>query len=390
MGGGIISCSTQMALLPGQNGNTAATSVAMQPSLALTATLNATQIGVVQTTTALAQTQNAMFAAPTLTATFLAPAFTQTALVGKQNSLSTAIAGTSTQAVVLVTQTAQWVGLSTGTPVAQTQIAAITSQAAAAYKAALKGTLVVAQSIQGHSTIVVLNADGSNLKSLNVIGVDPMWSPDGKRIAYANQEHQSSIHVMSADGSNDKELPISEAPFGTGWATWSSDGSRLLVEGGTRIGLHAVFVIGVNGANVSQILDDSHSGGWISWSPDGKQILYVKDDQIWVVPLSGGTPRSLVKQPGARAAVWSTDGKQIAFDAGDDRDRGIYLIDADGSNLRRITSKDVYVALPTWSPDSTKIAALCNDKLCVMNADGTNLINITADSGFTGRISWTK
>ncbi len=388
--GGIISCSSQMAALPGQNGNIAVTSVAMQPSLALTTTLDATQIGVVQTTTALAQTQNAMVVAPTLTATFLAPGFTQTALVGKQNSLNTAIAATSTQAVVLVTQTAQWVGSATGTPVAQTQIAASTLQAAAAYKAALKGTLVVAQNIQGHSTIVVLNADGSNLKPLNVVGNDPVWSPDGKQIAYTNREHQSSIHVMLADGSNDKEVPFSDAPFGTNWATWSADGSKLLVEGGTRIGLHAVFVSGVNGAKVSQILDDSHSGGWTSWSPDGKQILYAKDDQIWIVPTSGGTPRSLAKQPGARAAMWSPDGKQIAFDAGDDRDRGIYVMNADGSNLKRITAKNVYVALPTWSPDNTKIGALCNDKLCVMNSDGSNLINITTDGGFTGRISWTK
>ncbi len=398
MGGGIVPCTTQMATLPGQSGNTVATSIVIQPSKAFTATFDATQLGVVQTTTALAQTQNAMFIAPTLTATFLAPGFTQTALVSKQNSLNTAIAATATQSVVLITQTAQWVGLATGTPVAQTQIAASLTQAAADFKATLKGTLVAAKNILGHSgtSIVVLNADGSNLKSLNAIGIDPIWSPDGKLIAYTNREHQSSIHMMLADGSNNKELPINDAPFGTGWATWSSDGTKLILEGGIRLTGRGLFVASLDGKSVVRLIstDDDYPGGWTTSSPDGKQILYTKDDQLWVVPATGGISRSLIKQPGARAALWSSDGKQIVFDAGDDRERGIYMMNADGSNLRRITPKNVYVALPTWSPDNTKIAALCygvqGNHLCVMNADGTSLIHITADGGFDGRISWTK
>src|SRR5262249_41169836 len=126
---------------------------------------------------------------------------------------------------------------------------------------------------------------------------------------------------------------------------------------------------------------------------DNNQILYVKDDQFWTDSVTGGTPHSLAKQSGARAPAWSPDGKQIAFDAGDDNDRGLYLMDADGSNLHRLTLKGVYAGLPAWSPDNKRLAALCYDNrthanaICVLDIDGTNLSVIT-DSGFDGRISW--
>lgn len=374
--GGVVPCGgVQAALVP------------TQPASAHTTPLDATGQAAMQTATQLAVTRNALLVGPTLTATFLAPGFTQTALVREQDSLNTVIAATQTQAIVLVTQAAQLAGL-TSTSIAQTQTAATAMQQAVAFKALLKGTIATSRTVNGQPHIVLMAADGSNVKVLDEIGVDPAWSPDGKQIAYTNQAHRSSIHVMAADGTQDNELPINDAPFGTGWATWAADGSKLMLEGSTRLGLHAVFVSAVNGANVSQILDDSHSGGWTSWSPDGKQILYVNDDQIWVVPLSGGTPHSLGKQPGARAALWSPDGKQIVFDAGNNRGRGIYVMNADGSNLRRITSKNVYVGLPAWSPDNTQIAALCNDNLCMMNADGTSLTLITTDGGYHARIAW--
>jgi len=359
-------------------------------------TLDATQVAVAATSTTLWQTQSAMQAAPTLTATFLAPAFTQTALSGHADDLNTAIAATATQSVAALTQTAQMAGETTSTPLAQTQIASTATGAALSFKSTLKGTLLVARTIQGHPTLVLLSADGSTEKSLNLIGNNPAWSSDGKQIVYTNREHQPSIHLVGADGTGDHEIPIPDAPFGSDWATWTTDGHQLLVEGGTRMGLHALFAVSLLSGKVTQVIDDSHAGGWNSQSPDGHLILYTKDDQVWVISVEGGTPRSLVSQAGARAATWSSDGKRIAFDAGDDNDRGIYVMNADGSSLKRITSSSAYVGMPTWSPDNGQIAALCFDKrtqnnqVCVMSADGTNLTTLTANGGFDGRISWKR
>jgi len=53
---------------------------------------------------------------------------------------------------------------------------------------------------------------------------------------------------------------------------------------------------------------------------------------------------------------WSPDGKQIAFEATETDHAAIYLVDADGTNLRKITSGTVDDEQPKWSPDGKRIA----------------------------------
>lgn len=385
MSGGLVTCSPQ---------RTAA--VAIQPTLLSAATLDGTQQSIFQTSTKLSQTQNAMILAPTLTATFIAPMLTQTALLNRQNELNTAIAATATQGVILQTQTAEWVGEFTSTPFAKTQLAARATITAASYQSALQGTIVAAQNVKGQVTIMLFSANGSNITSLNRTGLDPIWSPDGRRIAYSKRTGGSALHIMNADGTNDIEITIPDAPLGNGWATWLPNGEHLLVEGEIRLALHALFLTSLDGKTITRLLnqDQSYYGSWTTISPDGKEVLYVSDDQLWVMSIAGGVPKALVKQIGARAPVWSRDGKHIVFDAGNDMNRGIYVADANGSNLKRITPPELYVALPTWSPNGSQIAALCYDnsvrnyKVCILNADGTNLTVVTKDGGFEGRISW--
>ena len=54
--------------------------------------------------------------------------------------------------------------------------------------------------------------------------------------------------------------------------------------------------------------------------------------------------------------VWSEDGRKIAFESNRDSNGGIYLMNADGSNVERLTHHDAYDFGPAWSPDGTKIA----------------------------------
>ena len=381
--GGVAPCGgVQAALVP------------TQPASANTAPLDATGQAAMQTATQLAVTRNALLVGPTLTATFLAPGFTQTALVREQDSLNTIIAATQTQAIVLVTQAAQLVGL-TSTSIAQTQTAATAMQQAVAFKARLTGTIATSKIVNGQPHIVLMNADGSNLKVLDEIGVDPAWSPDGKQIAFANREHGYWVHVMAASGTADTELNGKGFDFSDiGYPTWSLDGTRLMFEASRQFRPRVLVISGVDGSGLTQVLDGDQAGGFHSWSPDGTQVLYTKDDQIWLANVIGAAPRSILKQSGIQGAAWSPDGKQIAFDAGNDQDRGLYLINADGSNVRRITSKAVYPALAAWSSDGKYIAAQCHDNrlrgnnLCVMNTDGTSLTFITTDGGFDARIAW--
>ena len=89
---------------------------------------------------------------------------------------------------------------------------------------------------------------------------------------------------------------------------------------------------------------------------------------------------------------WSPNGQQIAFASDRDGNFEIYVMDADGSNLRRLTNngdRDVY---PSWSPDGQQIAFVSdrdgNFEIYVMDADGSNPENRTNNPDSDGAPSW--
>ena len=81
---------------------------------------------------------------------------------------------------------------------------------------------------------------------------------------------------------------------------------------------------------------------------------------------------------------WSHDGKRIAFASdrkGDLANIDIYVMDADGGNLRRLTENRIYDWFPSWSPDGERIVFVSerdgNKEIYVMDADGGNLQRLT-------------
>jgi Tol biopolymer transport system component len=105
---------------------------------------------------------------------------------------------------------------------------------------------------------------------------------------------------------------------------------------------------------------------------EGEIALTVNRDgwnEIWLMAADGSGRRRLTERepPGNDAAgssspAWSPDGSQIAFAAQtgtraeDQRLSELFVMNADGSNRRRLTTNDDYDGEPTWSPDGTRIA----------------------------------
>jgi Tol biopolymer transport system component len=79
-----------------------------------------------------------------------------------------------------------------------------------------------------------------------------------------------------------------------------------------------------------------------------------------------------------------------------DGDWEIFVMDADGGNLRQLTENSVDDRGPAWSPDVTRIAFVSNrdsglprdTEIYVMNADGSDQQRITEKSGFECGIDW--
>lgn len=120
----------------------------------------------------------------------------------------------------------------------------------------------------------------------------------------------------------------------------------------------------------------------------GKPQIYVmRDDGTHQIRLTSiSNPMSSVNMAGMFAHDWSPDGKYLAFvsdmDAGVNQD--IYRMDADGSNIKRLTfceKSNCFHYFPTWSPDGTKIAFSSTRDgvidMYVMNLDGSAQIRLT-------------
>ena len=107
--------------------------------------------------------------------------------------------------------------------------------------------------------IWVMDADGSNKKNVTDLpgwDMDPVWSPDGKRIVFYNEN--GKIYIIDADGKNRKELTDGLCP------SWSSDGKRIVFSSG-RDGNSNIYVIDADGKDLERLTDHPAWDGDPHW-----------------------------------------------------------------------------------------------------------------------------
>jgi Tol biopolymer transport system component len=186
------------------------------------------------------------------------------------------------------------------------------------------------------------------------------------------------IYTIRPDGSGLRRA--TNAPSSSSFnPAWSPDGTKLAFSSG-RDGDAEIYVKDMRSGQLTQLThnewqDPEHPEYDFdpAWSPDGSKIVYVRIEfccqvyQLWVMDSDGSNNRVLSQTasgqggPIAFDPEWSPDGSKIAFYNGPDINAGffdIYVIDPDGSNLRKLTnsSGDISHGSPTWSPNSQWIA----------------------------------
>jgi hypothetical protein len=131
------------------------------------------------------------------------------------------------------------------------------------------------------------------------------------------------------------------------------------------------------------------------------RIVFATDrsdgSDIWVMGGDGSNPECLTNTTQAVISYrpdWSPDGTKVAFTRDfNNGNREIFVMNADGSNVVNLTNNAVFDDEPDWSPDGTKIA-YSSDRLgggrdiVVMNADGSNPTNLIIDGATDGAPAW--
>lgn len=106
--------------------------------------------------------------------------------------------------------------------------------------------------------------------------------------------------------------------------------------------------------------------------PQAGQIVFVRNGAIFRVNTDGSDLQQLTTGPNDWDPAWSPDGNRIAFTRSSGDTTGIFIMDADGSNVVRRTMSGIQ---PTWSPDGAWIGFICRHGaqepgLCKVRADG--------------------
>lgn len=238
----------------------------------------------------------------------------------------------------------------------------------------------------------VIGDDGSNrvrlVRATDTWGSRAVWSPDGSRIAAAAyRADRSEICILSPDGRKRTWLK----GFGDDHdPRWSPDGSRIVFRASHHSRRH-IYVMNAGGGGLMQL----HKGGvnvpnpeedCLAWSADGLWIAYVgrhrAGNGIYVMRSGGKENRKLVDTGQGEAFAWSPKGSKIAFVAGGD----VHVIGAAASRSTRLThTGDVLnqQGAVAWSPDGSRIVFVKREKawgvwhLWVMRADGADQVQLT-------------
>ena len=143
---------------------------------------------------------------------------------------------------------------------------------------------------------------------------NPAWSPDGELIVFVSDRSGTSrIYIMKKDGQHPRAVSSEDLP--ATYPSWSPDGRKLIFSGSTDGKQYDLYVLAVESGSVSKMpsrsdLSERHA----SWSPDGRLIVFAS----------------------------KTKDSQRGFD------RTIFVMNADGSSVRQVTSSKQHDFSPSW------------------------------------------
>lgn len=220
----------------------------------------------------------------------------------------------------------------------------------------------------------------------------PAWSPDGSKLAYYRLTKDSfdlgmdwdapawreseGIYVADRDGGDSRRLTDGDdiAPC------WAADGQTIVFQRWSDWEqLRGIYTVGTEQERPRLLVREATRP---TCSPVESKIAFVDEKgRILVLDLRSGAKRVVASARGASAPAWSPNGSRLAFHAGRDtsspsqwKRMEIYVADADGTGLRRLTRNAYVDAAPVWTSDGRIIFKRFGPGAAgvyVMNGDGS-------------------
>ena len=267
----------------------------------------------------------------------------------------------------------------------------------------------------GAKEIATMNWDGSDFEQITShksIALSPSWSPDAGKIAYSafttfanGQGTRTALYVL--DLKTNKRVLTSYRPGMNSGAVFSKDGQFIFLSMTMGAGAADIYKINLKGEIIKRLTNGPAGAINVepTLSPDGSKIAFSSErggrPMIYVMNAEGGDVKRLTfKGKFNSSPSWSPDGSKIAFAAQDESHFDIFVMNTDGSNLVRITSakkaggKSANNEDPSFSPDGRYLVYTSNrtgkNQIYISSLDGSEERRVTNDSKNYYRPKWSK
>ena len=253
----------------------------------------------------------------------------------------------------------------------------------------------------GDYAIFEMNADGGAQQRLTpregdsssparlFFQVEPAWSPDGTRIAFASRRTGAfHVYAMNADGTGTQQLTTGKT--NDSHPSWSESGARIVFERASDI-----YVMNADGSDPSRISDPLADESQPAWSPDGRWIAYVRrtpgtaSRELWVMRADGSGRRALTRQS-ARVVTpaWSPDSSRIVFASNKDGVYELFTVGIEARGLRSVVESTSDNFEPSWSPDGSKIAYFEDGAIFAIELGGGEVEKLTDNENNDSSPAW--
>ena len=201
----------------------------------------------------------------------------------------------------------------------------------------------------------------------------PVFSPDGKEVAFSRSEVDGSWHIWTVPAGGGTPRRLTSASAGEVYPRYSPDGRYVWFH--TWQTPRQIARVGRDNGAVDLLSFGAGSDAFPDLSPNGQQVVITRTDadaeHLYIAPASGGEARLLTPTPGA-VGKWSPDGTRIVFAANRGYSSGLFLIDPETGREERLTRTGGW---PAWFPNGHEIAYL------VLGRSGNQEINVVSAHG---------
>ena len=259
--------------------------------------------------------------------------------------------------------------------------------------------LAYVRETEGGKQIVVADADGFAPQTLTGASINllPAWTPDGKVIAFTSFRDGGGAHIYTVDAVSRQIRPlVLMGDFATG-ASYAPDGLKFVFSASLEDNTD-VYVSQADGSAGRRLTDARGIDISATWSPDGKRIAFVSEragtPQIYTMQADGSDVRRLTFQGTYnQEPAWSPKGDLITFSGRDEhRVFDLYTVVVESGKVARLTQNQGTNEKPSWSPNGRYIVFSSTRggkrQLWVVSADGSNPRQITSERQGASDPAW--